>query len=71
MLNASGMQLIFLPKSPKINRRVWKLLNTAVCVQGGGGEGQLSPPELETWGRKVQNHRWELELTKWLQEDVE
>lgn len=48
MQYAFGMQLIFLPKSPKINRRVWKLLNVAVCVQGGGGDGQLSPSKLET-----------------------
>lgn len=51
MLNASGMQLIFLPKSPKINRRVWKLLNVAECVQGGAGEGQLSLSKLETISR--------------------
>lgn len=69
MLHASGMQLIFLPKSPKINRRVWQLLKVALCVQGGGGEGQLSPPKLETTSRgeeKVQNHRWDQRLSQLL-----
>lgn len=59
MLNTPGMQLIFLPKSPKVNRRVWQLLKVAVCVQGGGGEGQLRPPKLETTSHgegKVKNH---------------
>lgn len=60
MLNASGMQLIFLPKSPETNRRVWKLLKVVLCVQGGGRDEQLSPPKLETTSHgegKVQNHR--------------
>jgi len=48
MLNASGMQLIFLPKPQKIIRRVWMLLNVIACVRGGGGEGWLSPSKLET-----------------------
>lgn len=43
VLNASGMQLILLPKSQKINRRVWMLLNYTVCVRGGGGRDGSVP----------------------------
>lgn len=69
MLNASGMQLIFLPKSPKINRHVWKLLKVAVCVQGGGGEGQLSPSKLETTSHGEGKVQKPSRLVEWLQED--
>lgn len=43
MLDASGMQLIFLPKSQKINRHVWMLLNMTVYVRGGDGRDGSVP----------------------------
>lgn len=43
MLNAFGMQLIFLPESQKINRHVGMLLNMAVDVWGVVGRDVLVP----------------------------